>query len=165
VKIARIILAVFVAPLLVIPVNALMAGIAYSSALLELSFLGDAAVYSDADTLGAYVYETVHVLSILGVPIAFFTLAVLWAPIYGLIRIYGMDSLLSFITLSFVLTLIVILLLDGYPFALGLLFIVFLFFHGLAVGSGFLWISGIGFPRGRPIVQGAVGNEGDHRAN
>ena len=163
-KFARIISAVFVAPLLVIPVNALMAGIAYLSAMLELSFLGDASVYSDADTFGSYVYEMVYALSIIGVPIAFFTLAVLWAPIYGLIRIYGMDSLFSFMTLTFVLTLLVILLLDGYPLALGLLFIGFLFFHGLAVGSGFLWISGIGFPGRRPIAQQTGdGNEGHSR--
>jgi hypothetical protein len=156
-KIARIILAVFVAPLLVIPVNALMAATAYLSALFNLSVLGDASVYSDADTFGVYVYEAVLPLSILGVPIAFFTLAILWAPIYGLIRIYGMASLFSFITLTCVTTLILMLLLDGYPLALGPLFSLFFLLNAFAVGFGFLWISGIGFPLRRAIAQQSTG--------
>jgi hypothetical protein len=160
----RIVTGALLAPLLVILVNALMALVFFLIARTEPPPPPGHAVYPDPTNPVSYFFDVIFIFSIFGVPAALLTLVLLWIPAFFLLRKIGLATVPAALLLCVILSIPVILFFDAVTH--GWLFIAFMFLHGIAVGLGFLWISGLGFHHRNERAQpGAVGNEGHHGAD
>ena len=91
-------------------------------------------------------FEFVMLFSIYGIPTALITLAIFWLPCFLALRKRGKSSPAAVFLLSVILSLPALLVFQA--FRAGPFLVSFLLMHGLAVGFGFVWLSGLGFTTG-----------------